>query len=89
MFNTTYDVSKGCLIYINQKIDTGKVALDMFSNATYSDMIWGSRLTFVYKSTIIGNLTKISGNKYINWRFYFNSITEFEYYQNSFSLVHQ
>lgn len=51
-------------------------------------MKWGSALKFFYEKTIIGNLTKISGNKYLNWRFYLNSVTEFEYYQNTFNLVH-
>ena len=53
-------------------------------------MKMGTSLVFYYTyRSITGNLTKISTNKYTNYRFYINSITEFEYYQNFFSLVHQ
>ena len=89
MFNASLDVSKGSLIQLNQNVGTGKVALETLGNATYSDMKWGSALTFLYFTTITGNLTKISTNKYTNWRFFLNSITEFEYYQNFFPLVHK
>ncbi len=89
LFNASVDITKGSLIQLNQTVGTGKVALETLGNATYSDMKWGSYLTFLYFTTITGNLTKISSNKYTNYRFYFNSITEFEYYQNSFPLVHK
>ena len=90
LFNASVDVAKGSLIQLNQSVGAGKVALETLGNATYSDMKWGSSLIFhyIYRS-IIGNLTKISPNKYTNYRFYLNSITEFEYYQNFFPLVHR
>jgi hypothetical protein len=90
LFNASVDITKGSLIQLNQSVGTGKVALETLGNATYSDMKWGSSLTFYYIYRFItGNLTKISPNKYTNYRFYMNSITEFEYYQNFFQLVHR
>ncbi len=87
LFNTSYNVKKNSLIYLNQNY-SGKIALETIGNATYSDMKWGSNLVNYFETAIIGNLTNISGIKYVNYRFYLNSLTEFEYYQNSFNFVH-
>jgi hypothetical protein len=88
LFNTTYDIPKGSIVYLDQTIDTGKIALSTLGNATYSDMKWGSDLISYYDTTIKGNLTNISGIKYVNYNFYLNSITTLEYYQNIFQFVH-
>ena len=48
LFNASVDVTKGSLIQLNQTVGTGKVALETLGNATYSDMKWGSYLTFLY-----------------------------------------
>ncbi len=90
LLNASLDANKSSILYLNQKIGTGKVALETLGNATYSDMKMGSSLVFYYiYQTMTGNLTKISTNKYTNYRFYINTITEFEYYQNFFPIVHQ
>lgn len=88
LFNTSYDVPKGSLVYLDQSLDTGKIALDTLGNATFSDMKFGSNLINYYEATIKGNLTNISGIKYVNYRFYLNALTTLEYYQNSFDFVH-
>ena len=88
LFNTTYDIPKGSIVYLDQTIGTGKIALSTLGNATYSDMKWGSGLISYYDTTIKWNLTNISGIKYVNYNFYLNSITTLEYYQNIFQFVH-
>ena len=88
LFNTSYDVTKGSLLYLDQSLDRGKIALDTLGNATFSDMKFGFNLINYYEETIIGNLTNISGIKYVNYRFYINALTTLEYYKNSFSFVH-
>ena len=65
LLNASLDVSRKSLLYLNQNIGTGKVALDTLGNATYSDMKMGTSLVFYYiYQTMTGNLTKISTNKY-------------------------
>jgi len=89
LFNTSYDIKKGSIVFLNQGGNyTGAIALETLGNATYSDMKWGINLTSYYDTQINGNLTNISGIKYINYRFYLNVITQLEYYQNSFNFVH-
>ena len=89
LFNTSYDISKGSLVFLKQNGNyTGAIALEKLGNATYSDMKWGTNLTSYYDTQINGNLTNISGIKYNNYRFYLNVLTELQYYQNSFNFVH-
>ena len=87
LFNRSYDISQGSLIYLNQN-SSGKIALETLGNATYSDMKWGNNLVNYFETQITGNLANISGIKYVNYRFYLNALTGLEYYQNSFNFVH-
>lgn len=88
LFNTSYDVPKGSMVYLDQTIDTGRVAVESIGNATFSDMKWGQNFTGYYESNTIGSLANISAIKYFNSRFYLNSLCEFYHYQNFFKLVH-
>ena len=67
-------VSKGYIILITQ--GTGKIAIDISGNATYSDLVWNTTTQW----------TKIA--EFSNQRLYFTTINNFTRYQNSFNIKH-
>lgn len=67
-------IPRGCLILMTQNPNATNVALDTSKSANYSDMIWAT------------NLNKIDNAK--NYRFYFQTLTNFTSYVNTFTIVH-
>jgi hypothetical protein len=67
-------VSKGYFILITQ--GTGKIAIDISGNATYSDMVWNTTQQW----------TKLA--EFSNRRFYLTPLFNFTSYQNTFNIKH-
>lgn len=67
-------VKKGRFIMLTQI--TGKIAIDVTTNSTYSDLVWNSTTQW----------TKLA--EFLNWRFYLNPITNYTTYQTIFNLIH-
>ena len=66
-------VNKGNFILLTQT--TGRVAIDISGNSTYSDLAWKSPIW-----------SKLSPNS--NWRFYLIPLTNFSSYQTNFNIIH-
>ena len=66
-------VNKGNFILLTQT--TGRVAIDISGNATYSDLAWKSPIW-----------SKLSPNS--NWRFYLIPLINFSSYQTNFNIIH-
>lgn len=76
LFDKPYFVQKGSLIILTQQLNSSGIAIDQTGNASYSDTTWAT------------NLVNLNSNSTANWRFYFNTITNFTSYQSKFNLVH-
>ena len=66
-------VNKGNFILLTQI--TGRVAIDISGNSTYSDLAWKSPIW-----------SKLSPNS--NWRFYLIPLINFSSYQTNFNIIH-
>ena len=67
-------ILKGFFIILTQ--NTGKVAIDTFGNASYSDLVWNTTTQW----------TKLA--EFSNWRFYLTTLNNFSSYQNTFNILH-
>ena len=67
-------VSKGYFIQLTQS--TGKVAIDITGNATYSDLVWNTTQQW----------TKLA--EFSNLRFYLTPLYNFTSYQNTLNVLH-
>jgi len=67
-------VDQGYYILLTQL--TGKVAVDISGNATYSDLVWNTTTQW----------TKLA--EFFNWRFYLTTINNFTSYQNTLNVLH-
>lgn len=76
LFDKPYFIQKGSLIILTQQLNSSGIAIDQSGNASYSDTTWDT------------NLVNLNSNSTANWRFYFNTITNFTSYQSKFNLVH-
>ena len=68
-------VQKGSMIYLQQDIDTAKIAIDVSGTALYSDIAWESYLQKL--------------NAYSNYRFYLQPVFNFSTYQVKINLYHR
>jgi hypothetical protein len=67
-------VSKGYFIQLTQ--NTGRVAIDITGNATFSDLVWNTTQQW----------TKLA--EFSNWRFYLTTINNFTSYTNTLNVLH-
>ena len=67
-------VNQGNYILLTQ--GTGKIAVDISGNATYSDLVWNTTTQW----------TKLA--EFSNWRFYLTTINNFTSYQNTLNVLH-
>jgi hypothetical protein len=61
--------------FLTMTQNTGRVAIDITGNATYTDLAWQSNIW-----------NRLSSNS--NWRFYLFALTNFTSYFTSFNLLH-
>jgi hypothetical protein len=67
-------VNQGNYILLTQ--GTGKIAVDISGNATYSDLVWNTTTQW----------TKLA--EFSNWRFYLTTINNFTSYTNTLNVLH-
>ncbi len=67
-------VNQGNYILLTQ--GTGKIAVDISGNATYSDLVWNTTTQW----------TKLA--EFNNWRFYLTTINNFTSYTNTLNVLH-
>jgi hypothetical protein len=67
-------VNQGNYILLTQ--GTGKIAVDISGNATYSDLVWNTTKQW----------TKLA--EFSNWRFYLTTINNFTSYTNTLNVLH-
>jgi len=74
IFPQPVTVYRGNFLTMTQ--NTGKVAIDITGNASYSDLVWNTTTQW----------TKLA--EFYNWRFYLTPLTNFSTYTNTFNIMH-